>query len=58
VVTGAPKAQMVAEILGRKNGYDAYPAGLVYAMRADAQWWLDRQAASLVKDLQVKIQYI
>jgi 6-phosphogluconolactonase len=48
VVTGPGKAQKVAEILGKKAGYDLYPAGLVHSMRDDAEWWLDRDAASLV----------
>jgi 6-phosphogluconolactonase len=53
VVTGGPKARIVAEILGRKAGYKAYPAGLVHSMRDDVEWWLDSDAASLVGELAV-----
>ena len=55
IVTGAPKARMIAEILGRKDGYEAYPAGLLHAMRDDAQWWLDGEAAAMLEDLSVQI---
>jgi 6-phosphogluconolactonase len=48
IATGTGKAQKVAEILGKKAGYELYPAGLVDAMRDDVQWWLDRDAASLL----------
>jgi 6-phosphogluconolactonase len=49
LVTGSRKSSVVKEILEHEKGCEAYPAAMLYAMRDDAMWWLDKEAASMSK---------
>lgn len=46
LVTGQSKAEMVARIIERKEGWDKLPAGMVFSASGEQTWWLDDRAAS------------
>ncbi len=49
LVTGAAKAQVVAEVLKKKGAYRTYPAALVAPTAGRLRWYLDSDAARLLK---------
>jgi 6-phosphogluconolactonase len=46
IVTGSSKASIVADILGKRAGFEAYPASLVRPVHGELLWLLDEGAAS------------
>ena len=46
IVTGSSKAGVVADIFGKRNGYEAYPASMVRPEHGKLLWLLDEEAAS------------
>ena len=51
IVTGASKAQVVAEILNQSPQYQNYPAAQVHPEQGTLEWFLDAEAASKLKDI-------
>ncbi len=49
LVTGAGKAEKVQAILDKTEGYEAYPASLVNPFSGKLVWFMDEDAASLLK---------
>ena len=49
LVTGKNKAQKIQEIFEKKGDYESYPAWLVQQAKPEVEWWLDSEAASLLK---------
>ncbi len=48
-VTGEKKAEVVKKVITRTENYLDYPASLVVPYRGELEWYLDREAASLLK---------
>lgn len=46
LVTGEPKAEMVARIIEKKEGWDKFPASMVNPVKGNLFWLLDEQAAN------------
>ncbi|MEO1009874.1 MAG: 6-phosphogluconolactonase [Bacteroidota bacterium] len=53
LVTGADKAEKVAEIINREGDYGTYPAALVSPMSGNLHWFLDADAAQGISQEQV-----
>lgn len=49
LVTGASKAERVADILHKRPGYQQYPAAAVQPISGHCHWFLDEAAASQLK---------
>jgi 6-phosphogluconolactonase len=45
LVTGESKAEMVSRIIGKKDGYEQFPASMVDPKEGELIWLLDEQAA-------------
>ena len=45
LVTGANKADKVAEIIKQKEGYRAYPAAHILPITGQLHWFMDKAAA-------------
>lgn len=50
IVTGEGKAQVVAEILNKSPQSQHYPAAQVHPEQGELKWFLDKEAASEIKD--------
>jgi 6-phosphogluconolactonase len=48
VVTGKSKAQVIATIFGKKQGFESYPAAHIHPVNENLKWILDQDAASLL----------
>jgi 6-phosphogluconolactonase len=49
LATGGSKADIIKKIIEREPGYQMYPAALVRPVNGSMQWFLDRDAASKLK---------
>jgi len=49
LVTGKSKAEVVAEILEKKNGYLKYPAANINSYNGNILWYLDKEASAWLK---------
>ncbi len=50
LVTGESKAEKVGEIINEKGNFKMYPATLVHPLRGNLFWFLDKAAATTIKD--------
>lgn len=56
MVTGEEKANIVSELINKKQGSEKYPAAYIKPVYGSLDWYLDKKAASLIQNSKFKIQ--